>query len=59
MASLATLPVLSDRRHCRGLLVWRPLEPADRDDLVLGHDLDGEGKGAAAQDGVWVIVGPL
>jgi hypothetical protein len=38
---------------------WHPLEPADRDDLVPGPNFDGEGKGAAAQDGVWAIVGPL
>ncbi len=32
------------------------LEPADGDDLVPGPDLDGEGAGSAAQDGVGAVV---
>jgi hypothetical protein len=37
--------------HCRA-----SLEAADGDDLVQGPDLDGEGAGSAAQDGVGAVV---
>jgi hypothetical protein len=40
-------------RVCAGL------EPADGEDLVPGPSSDGEGAGAAWQDGVWAVVGLL
>ncbi len=40
-------------RFCAGL------EPADRYDLVPGSDLNGEGRGAEAQDGIGAVIGLL
>ncbi len=42
-----------------GIHVDAGLELADEDDLIPGPDWDGEGAGAAAQEGVGAIIGPL
>jgi hypothetical protein len=35
------------------------LEPADGEDLAPGPNSDGDGAGAAGQDGAWAVVGLL
>ncbi len=42
-----------------GVCVRAGLEPADRDDLVPGSDLDGEGREAEAQDSIGAVKGLL
>ncbi len=42
-----------------GVCVRAGLEPADRDDLVPGSDLDGEGRGSEVQDSIGAVIGLL